>query len=836
MTRPETKRISRKKPLGIGLLAVVILFILNLIGVAAIVASLTPLYDVVSKYLTANAINEVTDIARVYICEPLGISQIFGHYSVAQSAFALLSIAYEVLMITLLFLYFPFAVIGHNRRVNKKNKGALAVFQVLSILIILALLAFYVLTCLSQSPYSVKWFNDNLMTPFFDLFEKGGSLASLNFIDKFSLPLNALFCLTIAAYVVSLLLNLIGLIGKNLYYSNVYGISSTPSSRGDNRGGIEKQPEPYRQLDPLGRRVPAGYGAIKLAPIPSAEHIIVVEPGQKPVLPKSIAPVEPQKKIVPVAYVPGAERDMPKDEVKAPAPKPELTTVEAVEVKKEAPVQEVPVVEAETHVEEVQTVQEPVAETVAEPISIKTVPIPEPELVHEEKSIPTVIPEPAKPTPVKPAEEPAPVIPPQPPVVEKKEEERCWIQPTYREVKILNALEPIVKNDELTLPAIRETNVEAVLSNLEPFQSKPIENLPSEEAEIEEAADKANEIAPANAPVDYLPGIDDSLANPWEEEKPVEKTDVTEVAAPEPAEEPVVEEKTEEIVEEKAEEEIVPESTEPIHGTVIADKEPIVEEKTEETVEKEEAEEPAEEEKTVEEATEPEVIEEPVQEPEPAADEPTIEEAPAEEPVIEEPVQEISEDQESSVSEEPEAIPEAEPEPVPEVVEEVPVEEPVVAPEEPSGPVQEPVIEEPKVEDVPAEAAPETVGAEGQANIETSETQESGEEVLGEDIYTDYSPEAVVRRAAWNKGLRCRRGYGEFNIPVAFVKGKVAVYVDSEEPDTTHDAELRDMGWTVLRYDASTVTDGKAQGDEIAAAVKANMRSAKAAAKKKSKK
>ena len=613
MTRPETKRISRKKPLGIGLLAVVILFILNLIGVAAIVASLTPLYDVVSKYLTANAINEVTDIARVYICEPLGISQIFGHYSVAQSAFALLSIAYEVLMITLLFLYFPFAVIGHNRRVNKKNKGALAVFQVLSILIILALLAFYVLTCLSQSPYSVKWFNDNLMTPFFDLFEKGGSLASLNFIDKFSLPLNALFCLTVAAYVVSLLLNLIGLIGKNLYYSNVYGISSTPSSRGDNRGGIEKQPEPYRQLDPLGRRVPAGYGAIKLAPIPSAEHIIVVEPGQKPVLPKSIAPVEPQKKIVPVAYVPGAERDMPKDEVKAPAPKPELTTVEAVEVKKEAPVQEVPVVEAETHVEEVQTVQEPVAETVAEPISIKTVPIPEPELVHEEKSIPAVIHEPAKPTPVKPAEEPAPVIPPQPPVVEKKEEERCWIQPTYREVKILNALEPIVKNDELTLPAIRETNVEAVLSNLEPFQSKPIENLPSEEAEIEEAADKANEIAPANAPVDYLPGIDDSLANPWEEEKPVEKTDVTEVAAPEPAKEPVVEEKAEEIVEEKAEEEIVPESTEPIHGTVIADKEPIVEEKTEETVEKEEAEEPAEEEKTVEEATEPEVIEEPEQ-------------------------------------------------------------------------------------------------------------------------------------------------------------------------------------------------------------------------------
>ena len=63
-----------------------------------------------------------------------------------------------------------------------------------------------------------------------------------------------------------------------------------------------------------------------------------------------------------------------------------------------------------------------------------------------------------------------------------------------------------------------------------------------------------------------------------------------------------------------------------------------------------------------------------------------------------------------------------------------------------------------------------------------------------------------------------------------------AMAVDSDEPDTTHDAALREMGWTILRYDASTVTDGKAQGDEIAAAVKANMRSAKAAAKKKSKK
>ena len=35
----------------------------------------------------------------------------------------------------------------------------------------------------------------------------------------------------------------------------------------------------------------------------------------------------------------------------------------------------------------------------------------------------------------------------------------------------------------------------------------------------------------------------------------------------------------------------------------------------------------------------------------------------------------------------------------------------------------------------------------------------------------------TLRRATWNKGLRCRRDYGGHKIPVAFVKGKVAVYV-----------------------------------------------------------
>ncbi len=193
------------------------------------------------------------------------------------------------------------------------------------------------------------------------------------------------------------------------------------------------------------------------------------------------------------------------------------------------------------------------------------------------------------------------------------------------------------------------------------------------------------------------------------------------------------------------------------------------------------------------------------------------------------PVEEPAEEPIPAVEEqEPEVVEESVPEP--EVVEPE-VEQVEPEPEAPAVEVEVPetsVISEPIVESEPvAEPAPnwDDVG---------SATDSTGDSEQTEDVYTDNSPEALVRRAAWNKGLRCRRGYGERNIPVAFVKGKVAVYVDDGEPDTSGDDELRAEGWTVLRYRASDVTDGKEQGDEIAAAVKENTKAANK--KKKAKK
>ncbi|MCL2295739.1 MAG: heterodisulfide reductase-related iron-sulfur binding cluster [Methanomassiliicoccaceae archaeon] len=100
---------------------------------------------------------------------------------------------------------------------------------------------------------------------------------------------------------------------------------------------------------------------------------------------------------------------------------------------------------------------------------------------------------------------------------------------------------------------------------------------------------------------------------------------------------------------------------------------------------------------------------------------------------------------------------------------------------------------------------------------------EEEEEFAGEDIWTDNSPEALVRRAAWNKGLRCRKDYGPSNIPVAFVKPKVAVYILEEgKVDAAAKQELEDEGWIVLSFLKKDITDGEDQAVEIKAAVKEN--------------
>lgn len=86
-----------------------------------------------------------------------------------------------------------------------------------------------------------------------------------------------------------------------------------------------------------------------------------------------------------------------------------------------------------------------------------------------------------------------------------------------------------------------------------------------------------------------------------------------------------------------------------------------------------------------------------------------------------------------------------------------------------------------------------------------------------EDLFTDNSPEALLRRAAWNKGLRCRKDYGEYNIPVAFVKPQVAVFF-SENKEVA--STLENDGWTIFTYKPEEITDGEKQATEIHAAVK----------------
>jgi len=166
----------------------------------------------------------------------------------------------------------------------------------------------------------------------------------------------------------------------------------------------------------------------------------------------------------------------------------------------------------------------------------------------------------------------------------------------------------------------------------------------------------------------------------------------------------------------------------------------------------------------------------------------------------------------------------------------------VVSAAEPAAePVKEEIVPEPAPAVVSAaepaaepveEIVPEAVTEPEEAEPDTEEEPEEYDE---SDIAED-TPDALLRRATWNKGLRCRRDYGEHRIPIAYVKAKVAVYLDAETGDTSADEKLRADGWTVLHYSVSGITDGKDQAEEINKAVKENLKAERAAKKKKSSK
>ena len=148
----------------------------------------------------------------------------------------------------------------------------------------------------------------------------------------------------------------------------------------------------------------------------------------------------------------------------------------------------------------------------------------------------------------------------------------------------------------------------------------------------------------------------------------------------------------------------------------------------------------------------------------------------------------------------------------------------------------DPADEQPDEEPVAVEAKADLEMQEEDVDAEEDATEEGEEDFDYEfdDLSIEATPADLVRRAAWNKGLRCRRDYGEHSIPAAFVKGRVAVYVDPAPVDDPLDSKLKEEGWTVLRYVESEVTDGKAQGEEIKKIVSENIKAAARKRKKRS--
>ena len=150
---------------------------------------------------------------------------------------------------------------------------------------------------------------------------------------------------------------------------------------------------------------------------------------------------------------------------------------------------------------------------------------------------------------------------------------------------------------------------------------------------------------------------------------------------------------------------------------------------------------------------------------------------------------------------------------------EVPKEEPKAEP------APAPVVEEPKKEE-PVKEEPAAAPAE-------EAVEEAAEDFDIDDDDWALTPEGIVRRAAWNKGLRCRRNYGPDEIQTAFVKSKVAVFVLESDAKTELDDKLEAEGWIVLRFKEADITDGQDQAAIIKQATKDNLRAMKKAKKRK---
>ena len=94
------------------------------------------------------------------------------------------------------------------------------------------------------------------------------------------------------------------------------------------------------------------------------------------------------------------------------------------------------------------------------------------------------------------------------------------------------------------------------------------------------------------------------------------------------------------------------------------------------------------------------------------------------------------------------------------------------------------------------------------------------------------TPEGRVRRAVWNNRLRYRRNYSRYKIDMAFVKVKVAVFMDADGKPKNVDNILEKRGWIVARYKVGDITDGQEQAAAITKIVKERKREMKKKKKK----
>ena len=552
MAKSQTTSPSKKRKGSKAIVVFNVLFILvALIALVAVVLMVIPftrhaIKELLKQWGWANNLADMLiNWVRYHLVKPLGLSFPFrGHGYAFTSAFYLAA-WFALLAVLVLFMYTPFLVMNHNRKLARKGKFRKVLCWITFVVSTLIFIGYL------SIPYEAKitqlvgpaytWF-PTAYGMYTDLFKTGNLLAPLrlSFLTNNVWFNGTFYILVLLALFQIIMYTLACRIKPHLYIEEEPAEAAAP---------VEE--ETIEEVEPEVEPVPVPVAAVEKKPVEKKEERIIPSIRELALL-NSLEPIE----FSPVVNLPGlydtdTEKliDLLDPQMNLSLTKQELICKDAIEAKKLSEriepkikkVQTLPGIdewnanpweeEAQKVIEKVEEFPNPFEEPIEKPIPVavpaeepEPTPEPEPEPVKEPEPEP-VVEEPIDETQkseevVAPEVEPAPVVEPE--VVSREQFKVIVADNSHDEVKT----EKFYKDNAWIVPEYPDEPEPVKEPEPEP---KPVEEKPAEpqkpvasvkQVELKKANPISNQAKPKIVPIAPITPAKEEEPTPVEEEKP----------------------------------------------------------------------------------------------------------------------------------------------------------------------------------------------------------------------------------------------------------------------------------------------------------------------------